>query len=85
MPRPEITNPNVALYGNMSIRPCKLCGINNTRFGTLIDPNGHKWLICVGCIDNLWSGNAAIITEEQIEQRAAQLLQDKILGSGDNV
>lgn len=64
---------------------CKLGGHTAYRFGTLIDPNGHKWIICTECIDYFWAGNAAVIREEEVERRAAQLLQDKILGSGDNV
>jgi hypothetical protein len=59
---------------------CKLHGEIAYRFGTLVDPNGHSWLICSQCIDNLWAGNQAIITEERVEERARQLLQERLLG-----
>ena len=74
----------VVLYGNTAPRPCKLCGKNHTRFGTLVDPNGHSWLVCVTCIDNLWSGNAAIIQDAEVEDRARQLVQDKLFGLSDD-
>ena len=74
----------VVLYGDTSLRDCKLCGRQNRRFGTLVDPNGHSWLVCVTCIDNLWKGNAAIIQDAEVEDRARQLVQDKLFGLEDN-
>jgi hypothetical protein len=45
----------VLTFGDMSEpRPCELHGGLATRFGTLIDPNGHKWVICAACINSLW-------------------------------
>jgi hypothetical protein len=72
------------LYGNTSPTACKLCGKTHTRFGTLIDPNGHAWLVCNTCIDNLWSGNAAFIVDSEIEDRAKQLVQERLMGMPDN-
>lgn len=80
MPSRNIT----VLYGETTRRKCNLCGKFNTRFGSLIDPNGHSWLVCVTCIDNLWHGNAAIISDAEVEDRARQLLQDRLLGMGDS-
>lgn len=74
----------VVLYGDTASRNCKLCGKLHTRFGTLVDPNGHSWLVCVTCIDNLWSGNAAIIQDAEVEDRARQLVQDKLFGLSDD-
>jgi hypothetical protein len=74
----------MVLYGTTKPRPCKLCGKTETRFGTLVDPNGHSWLVCVTCIDNLWKGNAAIIQDAEVEERARQLVQDKLFGLSDD-
>lgn len=68
------------LFGKLGPRPCKLCGNIKDEFGTLIDSNGHSWLICITCIDNLWSGNAAVITDEAVEERARHLIQDRLMG-----
>lgn len=79
--------PNVnvtVLYGNTSPRPCQLGGHTSDRFGTLIDCNGHSWLICMTCIDNLWAGNAAVIVDAEIEERAKQLVQEKLFGMTDD-
>jgi hypothetical protein len=72
------------LFGNTAPRPCKLCGETETRFGTLIDCNGHSWLICMKCVDGLWSRNAAVIVDEVIEERAKQLVQEKLFGLSDD-
>jgi hypothetical protein len=74
----------VALYGDTQPTACKLCGTMQTRFGTLIDCNGHTWLICMACVDGLWSRNAAVIVDEVIEERARQLVQDKLFGLSDD-
>lgn len=74
----------VVLYGKCPLRPCKLCGKDNTRFGTLVDQNGHSWLVCTDCIDGLWSRNAAIIQDEEVERRAEQLIQDKLFGTSND-
>jgi hypothetical protein len=48
-------NQIVLTYGDLADpRPCELHGGLATRFGTLIDPNGHKWIICADCINSLW-------------------------------
>jgi hypothetical protein len=74
----------VVLFGNTKPRPCKLCGETKDRFGTLIDCNGHSWLICMTCVDGLWSRNAAVIVDEVIEERAKQLVQEKLFGMTDD-
>jgi hypothetical protein len=39
---------------------CQLCFKPTDRFGTLIDPSGHKWLICSVCINTLWQNKQAL-------------------------
>lgn len=78
MPSRNIT----VLYGPTTPRKCGLCGKLKARFGSLIDPNGHTWLICDDDINSLWGERAAIITDEEIEARAAQLIQERLLGPG---
>lgn len=68
-------------WGHLPRRNCKLCANAHTNFATLVDMNGHKWLICADCVNNLWAGNQATITEERIQEAARQLLQDRLLGS----
>jgi hypothetical protein len=77
---PKIEPNHGILFGNLQSRNCKLHGGMATRFGSLVDPNGHVWLICSDCIDNFWAGNQAFITEERVEERARQLLQERLLG-----
>ena len=80
MPSRDIT----VVYGDMNPRKCGLCGKLRARFGSLIDPNGHTWIVCVECIDGLWHRNAAIIVDSEIEERAKQLIQERLLGMGDD-
>lgn len=47
----------VLTFGDLDERACELHGGLATRFGTLIDPNGHKWIICAACIGSLWAEN----------------------------
>ena len=61
---------------------CQLHGETHTRFGCLIDANGHKWRICVDCIDNFWSGNQAMITRQRIEDEAERLINERLFGNG---
>jgi len=44
-------------YGTLGPRACDLHGGVRERFGTLVDPNGHAWLICDLCITSLWEAN----------------------------
>lgn len=69
-------------YGTIPGQACKLCGNLATRVGTLVDPNGHRWLICSECIDNLWAGNQAMITEERVQEAARKLIEERLLGGG---
>lgn len=82
MPSRNVT----VVYGEMTPRKCQLCGKMKARFGSLIDGNGHTWLICAdegGCVDGLWHRNAAIIQDAEIEARARQLIQERLLGLED--
>ena len=72
-------------YGELPEQVCKLHGGEATRFGTLVDPNGHRWLICAGCINSLWGENQWIIREEEVDRRARQLLEERLLGRADDV
>lgn len=45
------------LPGNI---PCQLCFQPKGNFGTLIDPNGHRWLICADCINSLWEDKQSL-------------------------
>lgn len=72
-------------YGNTQPQTCKLHGELATRFGTLIDPNGHRWLICAECIDTLWSGRQFVIRDEEVNKRARELLQERLLGDLDDI
>jgi hypothetical protein len=46
------------------------------RYGTLIDPNGHRWHICSECINSLWTERQprldedahGILTDAQLDQ-----------------
>lgn len=39
---------------------CQVCFNDETRFGTLVDPNGHTWLVCRNCINQLWEKAQAL-------------------------
>lgn len=41
-------------FGDIPNANCQLHGGTAGRFGTLVDPNGHRWLICADCINSLW-------------------------------
>lgn len=69
------------VFGEGPRKDCQLCWKKRTRFGMLVDPNGHLWLICAECINTLWAGNQAIITEDEIDQRARQLIQERLMGN----
>jgi hypothetical protein len=73
-------------YGDTPEQMCQLHYGKATRFGTLIDPNGHKWLICSDCIGTLWKdkqpfnqdgtepvGVPTILTDEAIDAIVAQM------------
>lgn len=40
-------------YGDYN-HTCQVCYKPRTRFGLLVDPNGHSWRVCQKCIDRLW-------------------------------
>jgi hypothetical protein len=76
------TQPKPILVGDLEQPiPCQLCYNPKRRMGTLIDPNRHVWYICADCIGTLWSGNQALIVERIIEEKAAELIQSRLLGN----
>lgn len=73
-------------YGNVTTpMSCRLCGNLHDRFGTLIDPNGHRWLLCSECIDALWAKQQFVIRDEEVDRRARQLLEERLLGRAEDV
>jgi hypothetical protein len=46
-------------YGDFPAR-CQLCWKERKRFGSLVDPNGHVWLICSKCIKKGWMKRQAL-------------------------
>jgi len=58
---------------------CQLCFTDQERFGTLVDPNGHKWLICALCINALWDGRQMLNMEQADRDRQAEAV-DAALG-----
>jgi hypothetical protein len=73
----------VITYGDLDPRLCELHGGVASRFGTLIDPNGHKWIICADCINTLWAERQAMnmepTKEEKVDQ-AIDILRSLLLG-----
>ena len=65
---------------------CELCWKTKERFGSLIDPNGHAWLICADCINTWWEEDHALKMEERVnelaKERAITLIQERLLGDG---
>jgi len=47
------------------------------RYGRLIDPNGHSWKICSGCINSLWEAKQPFYQQEDTD--AANRLAYKAL------
>jgi hypothetical protein len=66
------------LYYGQFAGICQLCYEDKSNFGTLVDPNGHSWLICSDCITSLWSDRQAINQERQVEEKAVELAQDAV-------
>jgi hypothetical protein len=65
----------VALYGDLSPEKCDLHGEMATRFGTLIDPNGHTWTICAECINTLWAERQMMNLEPTREEKVEGALK----------
>lgn len=71
-------------YGNM-VAVCQLHNGEADRFGTLVDPNGHMWLLCSDCIKGLWDAahwtklqeQADEAAEARLAQRLSKLLSEK--------
>jgi hypothetical protein len=75
-------------WGDFS-ETCQLCFTGQERFGCLVDPNGHKWLICAVCINALWVGRQMLNMEATERDRQAEAvdsalgrLRDIMLGDG---
>jgi hypothetical protein len=81
----------VLTFGDLTEpRSCELHGGMATRFGTLIDPNGHKWIICAACINALWDGRQMLNMEAAEQDRQTEAvdaalgrIRDIILGEGE--
>jgi len=69
-------------FGNIS-GVCELHYGPAESFGTLLDPNGHVWLICADCIKSLWDNKQAynqepspmvsILSDEALDAIVAQM------------
>jgi uncharacterized protein with PIN domain len=57
---------------------CKVHGETAEKFGTLVDCNGHMWLICDKCINSLWDERSFMKMQEMIEERAEEIAMQKI-------
>jgi hypothetical protein len=57
---------------------CQLHYGDAERFGTLIDPNGHAWLICADCIDSLWKDKQAFNQADKTPE-VISILSDEAL------
>jgi hypothetical protein len=69
---------------------CQLCFKVNRRFGTLVDPVGRYWLLCVDCVKGLWEekqalnqGEAEKERQEQAVDAALGKLRDLLIGNGE--
>jgi hypothetical protein len=84
-----MTYPLNVKYGSFP-GVCQVHGGNESRFGTLVDPNGHRWLVCSECIDVLWGNRQQMNLEELEKERqenavneAMRRLRESLLGSSD--
>jgi len=59
-------------YGDF-VGICQVCFKDNHRFGTLVDPNGHTWLVCKNCINKLWQDAQAILQEDHQDKIEAAI------------
>lgn len=69
----------VITYGDLDPRTCELHGGTHTRFGTLIDPNGHKWVICADCINTLWNTRQETILSEDAQAERDSIIDAAML------
>lgn len=72
-------------FGNINA-VCQLCNNTRHRFGTLVDPGGHVWLICADCIKSMWDKNhwqhIQDLVEERAEEMAMTKIRESLFGSG---
>lgn len=54
-------------YGEAVGFACQVCFKKRKKFGTLVDPNGHTWLICDKCINKLWRKRQALRQESVLD------------------
>ena len=47
---------------------CQLCFKDGQRFGTLVDANGHTWLICQSCIIAVWEAKQPFMRDDILHQ-----------------
>jgi hypothetical protein len=55
---------NEPMHYGFFVGICQVCFKQRKRFGTLIDPNGHSWLVCNKCINRLWKKRQALRNED---------------------
>jgi hypothetical protein len=66
----------IVSFGEIPHANCQLHGGTAERFGTLVDPNGHKWLICAGCINSLWEDKQGPVEGARIDEDEPVTLTD---------
>jgi hypothetical protein len=67
----------VVSFGEIPNANCQLHGGTAARFGTLVDPNGHKWLICADCINSLWEDKQGPVEGARIGEDEPDTLTDE--------
>lgn len=82
-------NSGAIRYGDM-VGVCAVHGGQGSRFGTLVDPQGHAWLVCVTCINSLWGERQQMILSEteqaerdEIIDAAMHKLRESLFGPSD--
>lgn len=73
-----MTTTNVTLHYGHFVGICQICFKDRKRFGTLVDPNGHSWLICAPCINGLWEDSQALNQEEAAKGRQDDAIETVI-------
>lgn len=66
----------IVSYGDIPNATCQLHGGEAGRFGTLIDPNGHRWLICDECIASLWEDKQGPVEGAETGETQTPILSD---------
>lgn len=67
--------PRNVRYGDF-VETCRIHGGVRGRFGTLIDPNGHKWLVCDVCINALWGERQQMILSDKEQAERDSIIDE---------